>query len=193
MHDFQIANFDYDTVQYYSQLVNHLGRAAKYQLLGNIFAKQTIKQMDDRVPAIEGKMGGLTYYTFVIEPERLLKVAYILHRNKANHSMMPTYQRLIKKDRLKAIRKFVNDGGYFPNSLIVSIDTEHKGVRFDASQARIDNSPSRIGILHLPKRYQSVYVIDGYMTFYNTKRRQASLSHMTPLEYRLSGSVSLPS
>lgn len=36
-------------------------------------------------------------------------------------------------------------------------------------------------------------VIDGYMTFYNTKRRQASLSHMTPLEYRLSGSVSLPS
>ncbi len=128
MQEFQIANFDYDTVQYYGQLVNHLGEAAKYQLLGNIFAKQTISQMDDRVAAIEGKMGGLTYYSFVIEPARLLKIAYILHRNKANHRMMPTYQRIIKKERLRSIREFVNHGGYFPNSLIVSIDTDGRDV-----------------------------------------------------------------
>ena len=166
MIDFQIANFDYETVQYYEQLVNHLGQAAKYQLLGSIFAGQQISQLNNNVPAIEGRMGVLTYYSFVIEPERLLKVAYILHRNKANHRMMPTYQRLIKKDRLKAIRQYVNDGGYFPNSLIVSVDTNGRGLQFDAAQARRDDSPSRIGTLHLPKRYQSIYVIDGQHRLY---------------------------
>lgn len=181
MNDFQISNFDYDTVQYYSQLVNHLGQAAKYQLLGNVFSKQTISQMDDRVPAIEGKMGGLTYYTFVIEPERLLKVAYVLHRNKANHRMMPTYQRLIKKERLNAIRKYVNEGGYFPNSLIVSIDTENKGVRFEPGQARFDDSPSRIGVLHLPKRYQSVYVIDGQHRLYGYSETEWASKNSIPV------------
>ena len=29
-------------------------------------------------------MGGHKYYSFSIEPERLLKLGYILHRSKAN-------------------------------------------------------------------------------------------------------------
>ena len=181
MADFQIANFDYETVQYYAQLVDHLGRAAKYQLLGNIFAKQTISSLDEKVPAIEGKMGGLTYYSFVIEPDRLLKIAYILHRNKANHRMMPTYQRLIKKDRLKAIREYVNQGGYFPNSLIVSIDSNGRGVRFDAAQARNGDCPSRIGTLHLPKQYQSVYVIDGQHRLYGYSETQWADKNSVPV------------
>jgi len=166
MQSFKIANFDYEIVTYYNELVNHLGSAARYQLLGNLFAKTPIKGMEETVPAIEGKMGGLTYYTFLIEPERLLKLAYILHRNKANHSMMPTYQRIVKKDRLKAIREFVDKGGYFPNSLIVSIDTENKGIRFDKITSKTENNLSRIGHLYLPKTYQSLYVIDGQHRLY---------------------------
>lgn len=169
MKDFQIANFDYETVRYYNELVNHLGSAAKYQLLGSLFAKQTIPQFDDEVPAIEGKMGGLTYYSFAIEPERLLKLAYVLHKNKGNKvdaDSMSTYQRLIKKDRLAAIRKFVTDGGYFPNSLIVSVDTDSKGVVFEQLKPKKQGSSLRIGTLHLPKKYQSVYVIDGQHRLY---------------------------
>ncbi|MBR1581939.1 MAG: DGQHR domain-containing protein [Bacilli bacterium] len=166
MEDFRIANFDYEKVRYYNDLSDHLGSAARYQLLGNLFAKTEIKGMNSSVPAIEGKMGNKTYYTFLIEPERLLKLAYILHRNKANHKLMPTYQRLIKKDRLKAIRKFVNEGGYFPNSLIVSIDTNGRGVVFEPSSTRTDNNLSRMGTLKLPKTYQSLYVIDGQHRLY---------------------------
>ena len=40
--------------------------------------------------------------------------------------MMPTYQRIIKKQRLKEIRKFIDNKGFFPNSLIISIDTNGK-------------------------------------------------------------------
>ncbi len=53
-------------------------------------------------------MGGYTYYSFMIEPERLLKMSYVLHRNQANSAMMPTYQRLIKKSRLKKVTEFVD-------------------------------------------------------------------------------------
>lgn len=166
MSEFKIVNFEYDTIRYYNELVTHLGAAAKYQLLGNLFAKTTIKGMEERVPAIQGKMGGLTYYSFSIEPERLLKIAYILHRNNANIEYMPTYQRLIKKERLKAIREFINSGGYFPNSLIISIDPEGRELTFDQSELKVENSVSKIGILHLPKKYQSAYVIDGQHRLY---------------------------
>jgi len=181
MEDFRIANFDYEKVRYYNDLSEHLGYAARYQLLGNLFAKSEIKGMESSVPAIEGKMGNMTYYTFLIEPERLLKLAYILHRNKANHKLMPTYQRLIKKDRLKAIRKFVNDGGYFPNSLIVSIDTNGRGVVFESASTRTDNNQSRMGILKLPKTYQSLYVIDGQHRLYGYSDSKFASSNSVPV------------
>lgn len=166
MDDFKIANFDYEAITYYKELVNHLGSAARYQLLGNLFAKQKIKEMEEKIPAIEGKMGGLKYYSFLIEPEKLLKISYILHRSKANHKMMPTYQRLIKKDRLKSVREYVNKGGYFPNSLIVSVDTNKKGLKFDLSSPKLEENNSRVGHLYLPQTYQSVYVIDGQHRLY---------------------------
>ena len=34
--------------------------------------------------------------------------------------MAPTYQRLLIPSRLKGITKFIDDGGYFPNSIIIN-------------------------------------------------------------------------
>lgn len=181
MIDFDIANFDYDTVTYYDELVNHLGSAARYQLLGSLFAKKKIVGMECEVPAIEGKMGKLTYYSFSIEPERLLKIAYILHRNNANHDMMPTYQRIVKKERLKAIREFINEGNFFPNSLIVSIDTNGKPLQFDQASSRSVSKYSRIGILHLPQTYQSVYVIDGQHRLYGYSDSEHGMNNAIPV------------
>lgn len=162
----KIKYFTDEEVDYYYALVEHLGSAARFQLLGNLFSKTQIKGMDERVPAIEGKMGGLTYYSFLIEPERLLKIGYVLHRNKANHDQMPTYQRLIKKERLKAIRAFVDNGGYFPNSLIISIDSKDGKLKFEKAQQNLQDAHSRVGTLYLPKEYQSAYIIDGQHRLY---------------------------
>lgn len=180
MNDFNIAYFDYEKIRYYNDLSAHLGSAARYQLLGDLFAKKDIKGMDFDIPAIEGKMGAMKYYTFLIEPERLLKLAYILHRTKANHTLMPTYQRLIKKDRLKAIREFVNSGGYFPNSLIVSIDTNGKSLVFNQLSTKQDNQ-ARLGILKLPKTYQSLYVIDGQHRLYGYSDSKYALKDCIPV------------
>lgn len=181
LNEWGIAYFSDGIIEYYIELVKHLGTSAKYQLLGNLFANTLIRNMEERIPAIQGKMGGYTYYSFSIEPERLLKISYVLHRNEANKNMMPTYQRLIKKKRLQEIQKFVNNNGYFPNSLIISIDTEGKGLQFDQSNLRLDNCISKLGILHLPKKYRSAYIIDGQHRLYGYSDSEYALKNTIPV------------
>jgi len=176
-----IAYFNDSTIEYYNELAKHLGSCSRYQLLGNLFANQEIKNMDDRVPAIQGKMGGYTYYSFSIEPERLLKIGYVLHRSEANQNMMPTYQRIIKKKRLQDVRSFINAGGYFPNSIIISIDTNGRGLSFDQSAMKIDGTISKIGILHIPKRYRSAYIIDGQHRLYGYSDSKYASSNTIPV------------
>ncbi|MFE3259465.1 DGQHR domain-containing protein [Nocardia sp. NPDC059091] len=175
----QISYMDEDILEYYRDLTGHLGKAAKYQLLGSLFANQKIPELEPRVSAIEARMGGHTYYSFVIEPERLLKIAYILHRTKANQGLMPTYQRLIRRPRLAAVSKFVEGGGFFPNCLILNIDSGRRGgVRFDIHGGQVPDSKSRTGTLYLPQTYRAAYVIDGQHRLYgyaNSKRAGSDL------------------
>jgi len=166
LDEWRIEHFNTTTIEYYSDLVKHLGTSAKYQLLGRLFANQGIKNMEGKIPAIQGKMGGNIYYSFSIEPEKLLKIGYVLHRNEANKNMMPTYQRLIKKSRLSGVKSFVSGGGYFPNSVIISIDTDGKGLQFDPASVKFETSISKLGTLHLPKKYRSAYIIDGQHRLY---------------------------
>lgn len=181
LKDWNIAYFSDTAIEYYSDLVKHLGSSAKYQLLGNLFANIEISNMEEKIPAIQGKMGGFTYYSFSIEPERLLKICYVLHRNEANKNMMPTYQRLIKKKRLQSVQDFISNGGYFPNSLIISIDTNGRGLQFDQSSTKVDGCISKLGVLHLPKRYRSAYIIDGQHRLYGYSDSPYALSNSVPV------------
>jgi DNA sulfur modification protein DndB len=170
-----------DTVDYFLTLADHLGSAAKYQLLGALFAEQKIPNLEPTVPAIRGSMGGHSYYSFSIEPARLLKMAYVLHRNQANSELMPTYQRLIKKSRLKKVATFVEEGGFFPNSIVLNIETKKKkgDLQFDLA-SRGSRAPGAVkaGLLHLPQTYRAAYVIDGQHRLYgyaNSDRAQTDL------------------
>lgn len=181
LNEWDIVFFGDSTIQYYRELVRHLGSSARYQLLGNLLANTEIKNMQNKIPAIKGKMGGFEYYEFSIEPEKLLKIGYVLHRSEANKEMMPTYQRIIKKKRLKEVCDFINNGGYFPNSIIISIDTAGRKLQFDSSSLQADDSISKIGILHLPKRYHSAYIIDGQHRLYGYSDSKYSNSNSVPV------------
>ena len=159
-----IVHMDEETIDYYINLADHLGNAARFQLLGNLFAGQKIPGIESTVPAIEGKMGGYTYYSFAIEPAKLLTLSYVLHRNKANSALMPTYQRLIKKSRLKKVTQFVDGGGFFPNSIILNVESGRRGIKFD--RASMQQGEAKLGILHLPQTYRAAYVIDGQHRLY---------------------------
>ena len=114
MRDLGIYHFDEYGIKYFAELAKHLGACARYQLLGDTFCRaKNLEQWRIEFLPLKAKWGGHTYYSFSIEPEKLLKLAYVLHRNEANSDMMPTYQRIIKKQRLKEIRKFIDNKGFF--------------------------------------------------------------------------------
>ena len=181
LQEWDIIFFSDSTIQYYSELVKHLGTCSRYQLLGILLANTEIKNMQNKVLAIKGKMGGHEYYEFSIEPEKLLKIGYVLHRSEANKNMMPTYQRIIKRKRLKEVQSFINDGGYFPNSIIISIDSGGRKLQFDESPTKLDDSISKIGVLHLPKRYHSAYIIDGQHRLYGYSDSEYANSNSIPI------------
>jgi DNA sulfur modification protein DndB len=174
----EIAHFTEDTIDYYLRLAEHLGSAAKYQLLGALFAGTKIPNLEPTVAAFRGSMGGHQYYSFAIEPARLLKMCYILHRNQANSALMPTYQRLIKKSRLKRVSEFVDEGGFFPNSIILNIETK-RSLQFDLAPNAA--GPVKLGVLHLPQTYRAAYVIDGQHRLYGYANSDRSDTDLIPV------------
>jgi DNA sulfur modification protein DndB len=180
--NYGILHFDDEIVDYYTELLTHLGKSARFQLLGNLFEGQDIPELENRIPAIQGKMGGHTYYSFSIEPEKLLKIGYVLHRNKANKKLMPTYQRLIKRARLKSVQEFVDDGGFFPNSVIIDLESKsRRGLQFDKATSEMEYSLSRIGTLHLPKKYRSAFIIDGQHRLYGYANSEYKSKNTIPV------------
>jgi DNA sulfur modification protein DndB len=176
-----IFHISEDTVDYYLTLAEHLGAAAKYQLLGALFAGQKIPNLEPVVPAIRGSMGGRPYYSFSIEPARLLKMAYVLHRNQANSDLMPTYQRLIKKSRLKKVAAFVEDKGFFPNSIILNVETKRGKGDLPFDLAGKSPGEAKLGFLHLPQTYRAAYVIDGQHRLYGYANSDRAASDLVPV------------
>ncbi|MBN1274266.1 MAG: DGQHR domain-containing protein [Candidatus Aminicenantes bacterium] len=175
-----IFHFNQDDIEYFEDLTDHLGHASKYQLFGKLFKGQKIPRLRNRVPAIRGKTPkGQYFYSFSIEPEMLLKMGFILHRSDLSSDVTLAYQRLVKKYRLKVIGKFIDEGGYFPNSIIINIDTKKdRKLRFSEPQKIPHDSSTDLGILYLPQTYKSAFIIDGQHRLYGYSRAQ-NKSHST--------------
>ena len=174
-----VVHMDEDVIEYYLNLAEHLGAAARYQLLGNLFAGTKIPNLNPEVVAIEAHMGGHKYYSFSIEPERLLKLAYILHRSKANSNLMPTYQRLIKNTRLRSVTQFVDNGGYFPNSIVLNLTSGVRGLKFEPFPRHAGET--RAGLLHLPQTFRAAYVIDGQHRLYGYADSSRAATDLVPV------------
>jgi DGQHR domain-containing protein len=160
-HD-RILVLDNSSLEYYERLVKHIGSAARYQLLAEAFPNQGIEGLSLTVPAVESRMGDETVYTFAIPPAHLLKIAFVAHRASNDFG---TYQRMVTASRLKKIREFIDEGGIFPTNIVVNFagaDGQRSGLRFDASAAVPGGLPGvKTGLLYLPAKYQSAWVIDG--------------------------------
>lgn len=179
LKDNNIIHFSESTISYFENLSSHLGSASKYQLLGYLFPNKKIKELEVIVPAIKGKLGGHVYYSFSMRPIDLLKFSYILHRNNANNEMLPTYQRLVKKNRLDKIRTFIKEKGYFPNSIIINLNEDGKFEQ--VSNTKVKSSGTRLGFLELPRKYRSAYIIDGQHRVYGYSDTDYASSHTIPV------------
>lgn len=122
--------------------------------------------MIEPIPAIRGKIGGETFYSFVIEPEKLLKIAYISHRAKTNEESLKTYQRMAKRQRLNVIARYITEKrGIFPTNIVLNIETDGKGLRFEQA-AEMAGKNAVLGTLYLPNKLKTAWLIDGQHRLY---------------------------
>lgn len=169
-----------NTFEYIESLIKNYKDAAHYQFMGLLFKGTTISKDRIEVPAIEGRMGAKTYYMFSIEPHLLLKLGFVLHRTRANETEMPTYQRLLVPSRLRGITKFIDNGGYFPNSAIINFSNVGSKIEFQG-QARGADTNSRTGLLKIPNAYAVAYIIDGQHRIYGYANSQFKASNTIPV------------
>lgn len=168
-----------NTYEYVNSLIKAYKKAAHYQFMSLLFKGKPINKDRIEVPAIEGFMGNKKYYMFSIEPHVLLKIGFILHRTRANQAEMPTYQRLLVPQRLKGISKFIEDGGYFPNSIILNF-SKNEQLQFEAAQ-KGDGTRARQGILKIPNAYAIAYIIDGQHRVYGYASTDFKESNTIPV------------
>ena len=180
-HEEKIVLFNEQDLIYYEQLVDHLGPATKYQFFSDILPKRQVYGLEISLPALRSKIGKHIYYTFSIEPEYLLKIAYVSHRAKGKATDIDTYQRMIKKTRLKKIREYISDNGFFPTNIVINLEGK-KTVRFD----REKNSPqgAQYGTLHLKPTYGGAWIIDGqHRLFAFSGHPRAKTSYLNVLAF----------
>ena len=151
-------------IEYYASLVKHLKQAARYQFLAHLFSGQKIDGLAKEVVATRGKMGGDIFYTFLMPPDELLKIAYVGHKASRDIENLETYQRMLKPLRLKKIAEYINRGGKFPTNIVVNLKTSRRsGLKFDTIQ-KFENGT--LGKLDLPPNYASAWIIDGQHRLY---------------------------
>jgi DNA sulfur modification protein DndB len=158
---------------YYETLTQHVGPAARYQLLADLVPGKPIPGLSIRVPALRAKMGGFTCYTFSIAPEYLLKIAYVSHRARGKRSDVATYQRMVSKSRLKKIARYISGtDALFPTNIVINLEEGEKGRRgsglqFDRAKQEGDGKGSAVfGWLTLRPAYKSAWIIDGQHRLY---------------------------
>lgn len=156
--DKNIIMLNQDDIEYYNSLIRNIGEAAKYHVLADIFEKRSIESMHIEVPAIRGTYDNYTMYTFLIAPAQLLPISFVAHRAKNSKATNTTYQRMIKKSRIDNIRNYiVKERGFFPNSIIVNIDSDSMTFTEEIKQSECVSS----GRLVLPNQYKTAWIIDG--------------------------------
>jgi len=157
-----------DFLEYYTNLYSYLKPYAKYDLLGEMGIRP-LDQEPMRIPAFKVKFGDVNMYTFVINPKDLLEVAYVARREKAKERY---YQRIIDKERLNKIAKYIEADGKFPNNIIIAFK-DGANVKFRGKEPYTTyNNTSwpflgiEFGILEFPKDYRSCWIIDGQHRLY---------------------------
>jgi len=176
--DVNVIMFTQDDIEYYNSLSKNIGVAAKYHVLADIFEKQDIPSIDIKIPAICGTYNNTTIYSFLIEPAKLLPISFVAHRVKNSKSTETTYQRMIKKSRIDDIRKYIEkEKNIFPNSIIINIDSNSLKYEETYKQNELISS----GILTLPNKYKSAWIIDGQHRLFSYCNTEESNSSFIPV------------
>lgn len=158
----EVYIWDEQLIEYYEDLHKIIGDYAKFGLLSEMDVKPRVENIIS-LPAFRAKFDKYIIYSFLVEPKKLLRVAYVARRNIGNEHY---YQRIIKRDRINKIGDFLSKGGVFPNNIIVSFT---KAPTFKPLKKDWPDWPTDwldMGVITFPEEYRSCWIIDGQHRLY---------------------------
>ncbi|HEC92796.1 MAG TPA: DGQHR domain-containing protein, partial [Candidatus Atribacteria bacterium] len=166
-------------ISYFKKIADIIGFSAKYQLFAVIHkGKKAIEPVT--VPALKTHIGGKQCYTFMVQPERLLKIAYVHHRSPISLGKWcadegNAYQRMFNKSKLRNIDTFITNGGFFPNNIVINFTSPPKFIP-NSTVGDIEE-----GFLQLPQYYASARIVDGQHRLYGFSNNPKKSSEMIPV------------
>lgn len=161
--------WDDSFVNYYSDLYRTIKKFAVYNLISEMKIKPRV-QDSISVPAFNILVSDYSIYSFFVKPKDLLKVAYVARRDMSKEEY---YQRILSSKRLENIKKFLNDGGIFPNNIIVSFNEKVNFTEFkEVDLNEYGMKQLKFGILQFPNNYTTCWVIDGQHRLYAFTRTE---------------------
>lgn len=165
-----IILWDYNYIKEYEDLYHILGDSTKYHILFELGCKPKSTE-EFFVPAFRIHQRKKTIYNFLIDPETLLKIAYVFRRTSSQREQ--AYQRPLSGFRLERIRKFLEeDGGMFLNNIIINFK---ESPRFEPVKTSSDLPHYlEFGILNIPNTYCSAELIDGQHRTYGFTKAEKS-------------------
>jgi len=166
------------------ELTKIAGEGARYQVYNRVFYGKKIRAFDVRVPALKAKMGGKTYYCMAMTPEHLLKIAYV-HQRSASSTFIDiseTYQRVLEQRRVQQIRRYIDDGGFFPNSVILNFAYPFRKEERIGSPRQLSGAVfAEPVMLTLPPYFGSAWIIDGQQRVYGYAESEFKGSETIPV------------
>jgi DGQHR domain-containing protein len=157
-----------ELLSYYEKLASTLGRFSFFEIMKDLGISLEEESGNEFRPALcfEQKVGedSLKIISFTATPRQMIKRAYVFrHANKK----VKSYQRLIKKAKLKSISDYITDGGNIINSVLVLLPEECKFEETKLIEKEEkdwyygENIKGSLGKINLPKKYCFIEVIDG--------------------------------
>jgi DNA sulfur modification protein DndB len=140
--------------------VSQVGVPARFQFLGALLGGRAVPGLEVTIPAIRSRIAGRVAYSFCVSPEYLLKIAFVSHRARGKASDINAYQRLLRRARLKSIREYIAEGGYFPTNIVVNI-ADPRWLTFDRGKQEAEGRSSVFGWLSIRPAYRVAWIIDG--------------------------------
>ncbi len=166
-----------DELSYFEAVADAIGSYTKYEIIHALGLETAEEKSTHRVLAVRlhqpTAWGQTELYLFTVCPEWLLKTCVIYRRAMGNAD---AYQRMLRKNRLPQVRKFVTQSGaILPTNIIVHLsekvtfdDIKKDGLR-DVSGKPITLSRAKdydLVALNVPMEYSSLELIDGQHRLY---------------------------
>lgn len=156
-------------LEYVEKMAAQVGSLARHQLYAITLSDKDTRSLARPYPALRAKMGQRTFYSFLIPAKDLLKYAYIHHRKLTEVAeAAQAYQRMLKPAKLREIVDYIDaEHRYFPNSVVVNFAGNLRWQQHESFDGGVAT-----GMITLPGRYGSAWVIDGQHRLYGAARAQ---------------------